>query len=44
MTQKDIVAELLQSIGMDPHKPFGDDVARIGYMKTVLSASNSCPG
>ncbi len=29
MTQKDIVAELLQSIGMDPHKPFGDDVARI---------------
>ena len=29
MTKKDVVAELLQSIGMDPGHPFGDDVARI---------------
>ena len=29
MTKKDVVAELLQSIGMDPAHPFGDDVARI---------------
>lgn len=29
MTNKDVVAELMQSIGVDPRHPFGDDVARI---------------
>jgi Fe-S cluster assembly scaffold protein SufB len=29
MTHRDVVAQLLQSIGMDPRHPFGTDVARI---------------
>ena len=29
MSSKDIVAELMQSIGIDPKHPFGEDVARI---------------
>ncbi|HDP33505.1 MAG TPA: SufBD protein [Candidatus Hydrogenedentes bacterium] len=44
MSGKDIVAELMQSIGVDPAHPFGDDVARIEVHENRIVGVHLVPG
>lgn len=44
MSSKDIVAELLQSIGMNPEHPFGEDVARIEVHQNQIVGLHLVPG
>lgn len=44
MSSKDIVAELMQSIGIDPKHPFGEDVARIEVHENRIVGVHLVPG
>lgn len=44
MSDKDIVAELLQSIGINPEHPFGEDVARIEIHENRVVGIRLAPG
>lgn len=44
MSAKDVVAELLESIGMNPQHPFGDDVARIEVHENKVVGVKLVPG
>lgn len=44
MSSKDIVAELMQSIGVDPKHPFGEDVARIEVHENRIVGVHLVPG
>ena len=44
MSSKDIVAELMQSIGIDPKHPFGEDVARIEVHENRIVGVQLVPG
>lgn len=44
MSDKDIVAQLLESIGVNPAHPFGDDVARIEVHQNKVVGVHLVPG
>ncbi len=44
MSQSDVVAQLLASVGFDPKHPFGDDVARIEVHENKVVGMHLVPG